>query len=390
MKILINWTSNRYNPPKLIVFIPFFLPGITRKVLESSKSGISSFWSVMIGDQSIAGLLDILQVHSKLKKQILTREICKIKYTYKTQNAWVINKIVVTCIRGDGEAEKKRSGTNFCIHVMKLLSSLSIFILIIVTTPPVKAQEVFLSGSRSQALAGISVGVQDCWSIFGNQAGLAKTDRLTIGGGFQNRFWIKELSVRSGFVILPVNSSVFAISVYQFGQTAFRDEKLGIAYARSLNPNLKVGIQFNYYRLFLAEENRSLGSYGVEFGFQYQLTNAILMGIHALNPYQTNLQTSTGQYSYPSRIGVGATFQLSDSFAFLTEIQKDFKYPLLFKTGLEYDVMNKLFIRTGLSAKPYQLSAGMGFAVKNMTIDLAVAYNQSLGNSPSVSFQYQF
>jgi hypothetical protein len=36
------------------------------------------------------------------------------------------------------------------------------------------------------------------------------------------------------------------------------------------------------------------------------------------------------------------------------------------------------------------LAAGMGFAVKKLKLDLAVAYNQHLGNSPSVSFQYQF
>jgi len=72
------------------------------------------------------------------------------------------------------------------------------------------------------------------------------------------------------------------------------------------------------------------------------------------------------------------------------ELQKDLLYPLNIKTGLEFDLMKKLFIRTGISAKPYQLSAGIGLVMKKMNIDMAVAYNQYLGNSPSVSFQYQF
>ena len=273
---------------------------------------------------------------------------------------------------------------------MKLLPSFSIFILFILSAPLLKAQEVFLPGSRSQSLAGISVSLADCWSIFGNQAGLAQIDRLTIGGSFQNRFLVKELSTNSGLVILPVHSSVFAFSVYQFGEITFRQEKMGIAFARSLSPRLHFGIQFNYYRFFLAEENKTIGSYGVELGFQYQLTDHLLLGIHALNPYQTNRQTFSGKYSYPSQFNVGAYFKVSESFAFVTELQKDLLYPLNIKTGLEYDVLNKLYIRTGISGKPYQLSAGMGFSVKMLAIDLAVSYNQYLGNSPSVSFQYHF
>ena len=233
------------------------------------------------------------------------------------------------------------------------------------------------------------MSLADCWSVFGNQAGLAQIDRLTIGGSFQNRFLVKELSLSSGIFIIPVLSSVIAFSVYQFGQTTFRHEKFALAFARSLNPRLHFGIQFNYYRFFLAEENRSIGSPGVELGFQYQLTHQVLLGIHTLNPYRTSIQTLSGEYSYPSIFNIGASFQLSESFGFVAELQKELLYPLNIKTGLEYNILKKLFIRTGVSGKPYQLSAGMGFAVKKLKIDLAVAYNQYLGNSPSVSFQYQ-
>lgn len=249
---------------------------------------------------------------------------------------------------------------------------------------------MFLPGSRAQALAGISVCLSDCWSVFGNQAGLAKIDRTTIGGTFQNRFLVKELSASSGLFILPLHSSVFAFSVYQFGKTTFRHEKFGIAFARSLNPKLQFGLQFNYYRFFLAEENRAIGSSGLELGFQYQITDQLLLGIHALNPYRTSIKTFSGKYFYPTRFNIGAHYRLSESFGFVTEFEKDLNYPLNFKTGLEYAILNKLFIRTGISVKPYQLSAGMGFAANKLKIDLAVAYNQYLGNSPSVSFQYQF
>lgn len=264
------------------------------------------------------------------------------------------------------------------------------FILINLSASILKAQEVFLPGSRSQALAGISASLSDAWSVFGNQAGIAQINRVTMGGAYHNRFFVKELSSSSGLFILPIHASVFAFSVYQFGKATFRDEKFGIAFARSLNPRLHFGIQFNYYRFYLAEENQTVGSSGVELGFQYQLTDQLLVGIHALNPYKTSIQTISGEYSYPSRFNLGTSLKLSESFGFVMELQKDLLYPLNIKTGLEFDLMKKLFIRTGISAKPYQLSAGIGLVMKKMNIDMAVAYNQYLGNSPSVSFQYQF
>ena len=223
-----------------------------------------------------------------------------------------------------------------------------------------------------------------------NQAGLAQIDRLTIGGGFQNRFLIKELSTSSGVLILPVLSSVFAFSVYQFGKTTFRQEKFALAFARSLNSRLHIGIQFNYYLFFLVEENQSIGNYGIEVGIQYQLTDQLLLGFHVLNPYKISLQTISGEYPYPSRFNIGASFHLSESFVFIIELQKDLLYPLNIKSGLEYIILDKLFIRTGISGKPYELSAGMGFAMKKLKIDLAVSYNQYLGDTPSLSFQYQF
>jgi hypothetical protein len=77
-------------------------------------------------------------------------------------------------------------------------------------------------------------------------------------------------------------------------------------------------------------------------------------------------------------------------FSLTSELENDFDDHFILKTGIEYTILEKLFLRAGVSGKPYQLSAGIGFQVKKLTLDLATTYSQYLGNSPSVSFQYQF
>ena len=278
----------------------------------------------------------------------------------------------------------------FAPNVMKLLPVFVLFALFSFAAAETKAQDVFWSGSRYQALSDATVGLSDCWSVFGNQAGLAGIDRPIVGGSFQNRFLVNELSTRAGLLVLPVQSSVFAFSLSQFGKIPFRQEKFGLAYARQISPQLNFGVQFNGYRLFLSEENQSVSSFGAELGVQYMFTEHFVVGFHVVNPYRTGVKLSSGIFRYPSHIKIGSFYRLSDFFCLTTELENDFDDHFILKSGIEYTIFEKLFVRTGVSGKPYQFSAGIGFQVKKLTLDLATTYNQYLGNSPSVSFQYQF
>ncbi len=275
-------------------------------------------------------------------------------------------------------------------NVMKLLLILLTVNLHLFMLPESYGQDVFSVGSRNESLAGATAAVTGSWSVFGNQAGLASVDYLTAGGSFQNRFLVNELSSRAGFIVVPVQTSCFALSMSQFGQNPFRQEKFGLTYARKLGERLSFGMQFNWYRLFLSEENRTTGSYGAEFGLQYRLTSSLIVGFHTVNPYQTNIKLSSGRFTYPSYIRAGAFYHVSEVFSLTSELENDFADHFILKTGFEYSILKKLFVRGGVSGKPYRISAGFGFDVKKLTLDLATTYNQDLGHSPSVSFQYHF
>ena len=273
---------------------------------------------------------------------------------------------------------------------MKLLLILLTVNLLVFTPHKSHGQEVFSAGSRNESLAGASAALTGSWSVFGNQAGLSSVRGLVAGGSFQNRFLVNELSSRAGFIVVPVQTSCFAFSMSQFGQNPFRQERFGLSYARKLGERLSFGMQFNWYRLFLSEENRMTGSYGAEFGLQYQLTSDLKVGVHTVNPYQTSIKLSSERFTYPSYLRVGAFYNLSEVFSLTTELENDFADHFVLKTGFEYSILKKIFVRGGVSGKPYRISAGFGFDLKKLTLDLATTYNQDLGHSPSVSFQYNF
>lgn len=273
---------------------------------------------------------------------------------------------------------------------MKLLIVVFHYVLVSLFPSLLIGQEVVNPSSRVQALAGTSVVLSGSWSVFGNQAGLAGVKRFEIGGSFLNQFLVDELSTRAGFLAFPIQSSVFAVSLYQFGKFPFRREKYGFAYAKHLSERLSFGLQFNYYRLLFPEENRMVGSSGLELGIQYMVNKQFLLGGHLVNPYKTKIKINSGSFQYRSLVNVGALYRLSDSFCMVSELENEFANHITVRTGMEYSIMDRIFLRGGISGKPYQLSAGFGFQVEKLIIDLATSYHQYLGNSPSVSFQFRF
>jgi len=273
---------------------------------------------------------------------------------------------------------------------MKLLPVLALILLMTAFVSPTDAQEVFGSAPRFQAMGDASIGLSGSWAAFGNQAGLASVDRTELAGSFQNKFLVNELSSRIGLLVLPIQGNVFAVSFSQFGKIPCQQEKIGLAYARSVGPRLRFGVQFNRYGIYLAEENKPENAYGLEVGAQFMPTGKFTMGVHLVNPYSAQIRLHSETYRYESKIRVGGFYQVSDVFGWAMELENEFNNHFLLKSGFECRIFDRLFVRGGVAGKPYLLSAGFGFRMRKAVFDFATTYNQYLGNSPSVSFQYQF
>lgn len=272
---------------------------------------------------------------------------------------------------------------------MKLLPPLLLCLFWALFNRSAVGQSLFSQGSRADALAGATTGLNDCWSVFGNQAGLAGQKSIAAGGVFQNKFLVRELSTRSGFITIPVQSSVFAISIAQFGQKLFRQEKYGLTYSRKLTPHLNFGLQFNAHRIFFSEENRTAGTYGLEVGFQYLKSEKLILGFHLTNPYQSKIKLSAGSYQNESLIRLGSYYWFSNEFSAIAELENSFDEKVNVKAGFEYVLIDKLVLRAGVTDKPFRVSGGFGLKLKRLTLDQAFSYTRYLGYSPSVSFQYR-
>ena len=69
-------------------------------------------------------------------------------------------------------------------------------------------------------------------------------------------------------------------------------------------------------------------------------------------------------------------------------VEKDLEFKSVFRTGVEYHVVDPIFIRCGISNNPSMCSFGFGLRQGLWQFDIASSYHQDLGFSPQVSLLF--
>jgi hypothetical protein len=72
------------------------------------------------------------------------------------------------------------------------------------------------------------------------------------------------------------------------------------------------------------------------------------------------------------------------------ETEKDIDYPAMVKAGVEYEIVTHLFLRTGITSKPFVNHFGIGFSRKHFHFDYALRTHPVLGFSHHLSLVCSF
>ena len=242
-------------------------------------------------------------------------------------------------------------------------------------------------GARSLALSHSFISISDTWSTFHNQAGLAVFESFSAGVFYESKFMIDELSLAAGSIILPVNAGTFGFSFYQFGQGTFKESKIGLAFAKQLSEKFSAAVQLDYFSQRLPENSGAFGFATFEVGVIYSPNKKLFMGVHVFNPISNGLETSEGKQKSPTIFRVGGHYQFDEMILVTVETQKDLENPFILKIGIEFSPAKNLALRFGVSGKPVNYTAGIGYSFGKITTDIGFSYHGNLGVTPSVSIE---
>ena len=81
----------------------------------------------------------------------------------------------------------------------------------------------------------------------------------------------------------------------------------------------------------------------------------------------------------PTRIAVGLGYRITDGLAWGVEIEKEPRYQTAVATGIDWLVLKRLFLRSGLKTEPREYCFGMGVSLGKGKVDVGTGLNADLG-----------
>lgn len=241
-------------------------------------------------------------------------------------------------------------------------------------------------GSGYTRLTAYSQQFSDAFSLAANQASLANLKTFSAGVYNERRFFLKALSQYTAAVVVPTNSGSFGFKADYFGETAFNESALGLAYGRSLGSKLALGLQFNYLSVNTSGYGgASLVSFAV--GGLVHLTPQLNAGLQAYNPVGKSWGKE-GLEKLPAAYSVGLGYDVSPQVFLGVEIEKLEDQPVGVNFGLHYTVAEKVLARAGIQSASSSYYLGGGVRFNRFRVDVTASLHPYLGLTPGLLLLY--
>jgi len=244
-------------------------------------------------------------------------------------------------------------------------------------------------GSRLTSMGNTGAALQDVWSIQSNPAGIASLAAPAVGVTYQKNYPGTSLSTEAAVVVYPLKNHAFGLSFQSFGFSAYKELRIGFAYARKFGEAVYTALDFNYHQLSITSYG-STGTFSLDAGLQYKPSKELIIGVHVSNLSNSSYDQGAGAV-IPVKLAVGASYHFSKELLLSTSVvagNDDSGGD--FRAGMEYCLLTQLAFRAGVGVHPFNQYAGLGYAFKQVSVDLAVSNHLVLGYNPQISLAYVF
>jgi len=264
------------------------------------------------------------------------------------------------------------------LQKIMLTSALCLLSIAVYTQNPYRLS----AGARQVGLAYATVATGGFWASFHNQASLAGMEKWSVGLNQDNRFGLSELSNKTFGMILPSGKRGALGMVYSYyGYSEYNRHTMGLAYGMKLGEKLSAGIQTDLYSTRIAGDYRNRYDLTFEGGIQFKPVNELIIGAHIYNPVPTKLHES----DIPLVLRLGASYRFASSFLAMAEMETSDRQYTNVRVAVEYEFLDKLFLRGGFMSKPLGYSFGGGYSGRFIQANLGFITHENLGLTPSLS-----
>jgi len=241
-------------------------------------------------------------------------------------------------------------------------------------------------GARSAGFGNASVAIKDHWSVINNIAASTYLTIPTAACAVENHFALSNLSTGTFIAVWPFKKFTAALSLSKFGDHLYSEQSVGVGAAHKIS-GVSLGAKINYFQIS-GDETPTRGTFIGEFGGLVNVTKQIVFGAHVYNINQSTIRIAGTKTELPVIMKAGLSYAPHSKIILNIETWKEIPYSASFKAGIEYSVVKKLQLRTGISTFPFTGSFGAGFHHLSFGADYAFSLHQTLGVIQQFSIYY--
>jgi len=240
----------------------------------------------------------------------------------------------------------------------------------------------------SRSMGNNTSAVINQYSAFNNPAASVLHETNTIITATEVRHMVQKLAIHQAGVNVQKSNRAFGITLLHTGFSAFNQSRLSIHYGMLLNQSISVAIQLNAHHFTEPDRLGNAFALTPNVSLLYRLNETVTVGIVADNILR--VKHPFGNEPIAQRMAIGGAWQLSQDFLFSCDAEMALPYPIGIGVGIEWSIMESVYIRTGLRHSPMINAIGMGYQTNKTHMDVAVSYMPLLGATPSLSLTHSW
>ncbi len=250
------------------------------------------------------------------------------------------------------------------------------FLVFILNSMNILAQDLMPIVARLNSMGNTAVALTDAFSLFSNPSCIAKDSKQSAAVFVDHRYGIAGLNTKAFAYNHAINDSKMAGGFTHFGDELMNHSRIELAFAQKIRL-FSLGGGFGVHHLSVSG-NGVARAVTFQFGGLVEISPKIYYGAHVYNMTRAKISKESSLY-YPVLMKTGFTYLPSDLVILSAEIEKDSRYPVNLKAGLEYKLIEWIKIRTGINSSPANGYFGLGFKLKEWNFDYGLSFHSRLG-----------
>lgn len=242
-------------------------------------------------------------------------------------------------------------------------------------------------GAASIAMGQTGVALPHSnWSLFSNVA-LLPTDQTHISFYGFRYVGISEITDIAATLTTQTRFGTIGAGVHRYGFNLFNENRFLLAYKYNLD-RFHYGASVSYTHIYQGGNYGAAGAIGFDVGLAAEITEELWFGARATNVNQPSYGDTNEEL--PRELATGLSYFLTPEALVTAEIVKDVMFPLSFRSGLQFEIIQSLFIRAGITTKPETYSFGFGYQASSWEVNFGLQQHNPLGLSPALDIGIQF